>query len=226
MTTVAVKEWPILMSGPMVQALNENRKSQTRRVVTLANSSRQASPNKFPFDLDRAWRDPGFPQFHDGRKCEYLHVPFCHPEEGWEQDPRDDTVERWYCKWQPGDRLWVRETFWEYPGIISDRLLREGADTWPEVLYDADCDQDWCVQHNWVRRPSIFLRREHCRITLEITEVRVQLLTQISREDRIAEGIVSGSAVEFQKLWDSINAKRGFGWDKNPWVWAITFKRL
>jgi hypothetical protein len=78
---------------------------------------------------------------------------------------------------------------------------------------------------------------------LEITEVRVQRLQEISEEDARAEGVDSykhigkrdrngdmysteNYAYRFRELWDSINAKRGYGWDKNVWVWALTFKRI
>ena len=64
-----------------------------------------------------------------------------------------------------------------------------------------------------------------CRLTLELFCVDVQLLTQISRKDRVAEGIDSGSAVAFQKLWDGINGKT-HPWGNNPWVWALRFKRV
>jgi hypothetical protein len=96
-------------------------------------------------------------------------------------------------------------------------------------------------------RPSIYMPRRASRITLEITEVRVQRVQAITREDARAEGISeylhefigvpsteadadvwrNHTTVEnFAALWDSLNAKHGFGWDANPWVWVIEFKRL
>lgn len=233
-------ERPILFSAPMVKALLAGTKTQTRRIVTVRNSHRQASPNSWPFDLSKAWRDTSFAETYG----EYLHVPFRHPDEDWSQE----TSERWTCRWMPGERLWVRETFWTYPGIITDGLIRDGADTWPMVehggcAYDADGDQDIWRHLNWVRKPSIFMPRWASRITLEITDVRVQRLQEISREDAIAEGVqkhtdehgvndytvggnafFSGNPIDcYRNLWNSINGPGS--WDANPWVWTITFRR-
>lgn len=114
----------------------------------------------------------------------------------------------------PGDRLWVRET-WHYrggnniepsPGFVSYRA--DGEFTLPG--------------YEW--RPSIFMPRWASRILLEVTTVRVERLQEISWEDHIAEGTPIG--MTFSELWDSINAKRDYPWESNPWVWAITFKRI
>lgn len=131
----------------------------------------------------------------------------------------------------PGDRLWVRET-WANP-----------AEAQHLVLYRADYPQ--CVPAHvenvppvesirW--SPSIYMRRIHSRITLEVTEVRVQQLQDITEDDARAEGAEpewrqSTDPAQtyrggFMTLWDSINGRRGFSWDKNPWVWAITFRNI
>ena len=134
----------------------------------------------------------------------------------------------------PGDRLWVRETWttesprWdgEKPEAFMDSVLTHN----DALLYkatDKDADRIW--------RPSIFMPRWASRITLEITDVRVERLQDISEADAEAEGatpqvVLPGDAVSyvagFYWLWDSINAKRGYGWDRNPLVWVITFRRL
>jgi hypothetical protein len=121
----------------------------------------------------------------------------------------------------PGDRLWVRETFAQgvegCPGGISYRADH------------ADPKGDGPA-HPVKWRPSIFMPRAASRILLEITDVRVQRLQEISTRDIWAEGIAASPDVdpvhEWRDLWDSLNAARGFGWAANPWVWAITFRRV
>lgn len=123
----------------------------------------------------------------------------------------------------PGDRLWVREAFsiYDHP---------EG----PVCFYKADHPQDEYLK--W--RPSIHMPRWVSKILLEITDIRVERLKDISEEDAKAEGVVIGVEefkvtgtdrpykLAYSLLWDLINAKRGFGWDVNPWVWVIEFKRV
>jgi hypothetical protein len=149
-----------------------------------------------------------------------------------------------------GDRLWVRESFYAY-GLwvrqgtrwtFEDRTFQTGH----SYLYCATDPEPILVDQRgnigWHRRPSIFIPRIASRITLEITNVRVERLNDISEEDAKAEGWggylnsrIDGDEVEcagnsprtwFHKLWDNINGKRGFGWDKNPHVWVIEFKKI
>jgi hypothetical protein len=147
----------------------------------------------------------------------------------------------------PGDRLWVRETWvssyqngcWG-TAFRADMSFVQGKRAHPKGPHFHAKELGPHVR--W--RPSIFMPRWASRITLEITGVRVQRLQDISEEDAQAEGsewygvadlrpdgeLREGPSVAyragFHDLWDSINEKRGFGWDANPWVWAITFKRV
>jgi len=109
----------------------------------------------------------------------------------------------------PGDRLWVRETF-------------------KIELKD----------HTYKRQPSIFMPRWASRITLEITKIRIERLQEINDEDCCRE---TGAPLKwpgpgpepykrdmhavFSHLWDTLNAKRGYPWSSNPWVWVIEFKK-
>lgn len=205
MTTQTEK--PILMSAPMVRAILDGRKTQTRREIKL----------KPPYDHPSSW--PFVSKYKDG---------------GWVWTDFRPTVKdldilkqngngRNCPHGQPGDRLWVRETF------LNNAL--EGYD--PVYFYRADGD-DKPEGRQW--KPAIFMPRQASRITLEITQVGVERLQEISDSDAFAEGV--GSTIErnvsthfpgkfielYRELWESINGKGS--WQANPWVWVIHFKRV
>lgn len=132
---------------------------------------------------------------------------------------------------QPGDRLWVRET-WREMGSIQ---LSDGTIPKAEQLNADNRHVVYAASEPWEGpfRPSIHMPRWASRITLEVADVRVERLQNISEEDAFAEGIERGDpGVEgwgrfcYRKLWNSINEKREFGWDVNPWVWVIQFRRI
>jgi hypothetical protein len=125
---------------------------------------------------------------------------------------------------QPGDRLWVRETWCSSPdGVMYRATEHEHGMHQPD-----DCN---------IWRPSIHMPRWASRLTLSISDVRVERLQDMRAPDAIAEGIPSrgidregpniASALmylhDYKQLWDSLNAKRGYGWATNPWVWVISF---
>lgn len=135
---------------------------------------------------------------------------------------------------RPGDRLWVRETF----------VYRSKHDRY---YYQADHPVFAPYAHNgW--KPSIFMPRKACRLVLEITKVDIQQLDDITDADCMAEGIIGYAGTKrffgrkdepldedfirghprlvYLRLWDKINAKRGFGWTTNPWVWVLTYKKV
>ncbi len=207
-----MKEQPILFSGPMVRAILEGRKTQTRRVAKIKPA--------YATDTIRP----------DGKGWLVEHWPKCERE--MQNFGRVDTVECPYG--QRGDRLWVRETFAPH----DTQALREKDVS--HIYYRAD---DGAIHESdgpW--KPSIFMPRWASRITLEITAVRAQRVQDIDYKDCEAEGLFHAARAVwscpgtdeiftegyrgYKWLWDSINAERGFGWYKNPWVWAITFKRL
>lgn len=191
-----MKERGMLFSGPMVKAILEGRKTQTRRVI---------KPQPNPIEPNRWFDRQG-------------------PENYWvswdERQPAPPSKQVWIKSpyGRPGDRLWVRETWscerWENI---------DGGEGWRKetLLYRAD------EEHSGPWSPSIHMPKWATRIWLRITDVRIERIDEISSEDAIAEGIEESldPRVAFRALWDSINSRRGHGWDKNPWIWAITFER-
>lgn len=177
----------------------------------------------------------------EGRKTQTRRVI---PNDWWRCLDPDDEDDRAaaipQCPYGvPGDRLWVRETWWQIPEPTA-RQLRDGADTWPKVAYaadESDVEREENREFGWKLRPSIFMPRQFSRLTLEITSVRVERVQDISEGDASAEGVYVGAEEPratsgyygprnaYKHLWDSINAKRGHSWESNPWVWVLEFRR-
>lgn len=121
--------------------------------------------------------------------------------------------------YQPGDILYVRETFIQAAAHI--------------FWYKAD-DKLW-MSKDLLWKPSIHMPKEATRIWLKVTDVKVERLQEISGEDLIKEGInlfqsnyVRVAFDEFKNIWNSTIKKSdldSYGWDANPWVWVIEFER-
>jgi len=209
-----MKETGIIMTGNHPKLILDGTKTQTRRVL-------------------KPQPDLGLDEYE---RYSHIEVGKYHPaliDKDGEMYPgdeifgayTDDGEWGWKSPYgQVGDRLWVRETWYQ---DISGGL----------VCYKADYpigDKDWPPNNTAGKiKPSIFMPRWASRITLEITEVRVERVQGISPADCSEEGInrtgdiiVSGKDMRgrFSKLWDSLNAKCGYGWEVNPWVWVISFK--
>jgi hypothetical protein len=126
-------------------------------------------------------------------------------------------------KYQVGDILWVRETW-----TLMEPTCNEGPDFY---LYKAD--EPVCENSPWFSKwhPSIYMPKEAARIFLEVTDVRVERVNDISEEDAKSEGCdkllmtTSSAKNNFMNLWNRINERRGHGWETNPWVWVISFKK-
>jgi hypothetical protein len=219
------KEHPILFSGPMVQAILTGAKSQTRRIVqapkcATVHGRRTVHERSF---ADRDGFAPGA----------YLHWAYTGGDHG------DDVLqERVYPKWCKGDRLWVREA-WDWGTAPNDpshgmATFKAGGEPGFRMHPNAPADSNsWC--RKWRGMPSIHMPRWASRLTLEITDVRVERLQSISTADAMAEGVeprmtAAGElsyTTGFHLLWDSINGKRaGCSWADNPFVWAISFRRV
>ncbi len=203
-----MKELGILFKGEMVRALLEGSKTQTRRLVKRHHYSAE-------FD----------------RRCPAVGV-----EKAIEEFGIDGPHLR--CPYGPvGRRLWVRETWrrQSFPETITS------------VRYRSDQPEEG-DHYQWI--PSLLMPRWASRVTLEVTEVRIEGVKDISPRDAVAEGIqtqtqehgpmwflgakhpVKGTPKvfyraeqAFESLWDSINGERA-PWSSNPWVWAITFRRV
>ncbi len=157
----------------------------------------------------------------------------------------DETLK--YCPYQVGNILWVRETTcWVMLDHAPDLL--EGAKERTQFVYKANVHPDWMEyakeKYGYKWKPSIFMPKDACRLFLEVTDIRIERLTEISEEDAILEGVQKQfstlfnewrfkdyanvkddwrSAVSsFQSLWASINGINS--WDENPLVWVYSFK--
>lgn len=229
-----MKERPILFSGAMVRALLDGSKTQTRRVCKSQ-----------PYSNGHGWDGSDIMCHND-----YL------PPSAMLMDYREDgttyttsNMEGWdfCCPYgQPGDQLWVRESFMDLHGTgvehhdDSGRRQRYAfaADS-PPGSYGDEARKGYGLR--W--KPSIHMPREVSRIQLEVVSVRVERLQSISEADAKAEGCLasgwmpsysnpdnagcdeSKSAVdEYADLWESINGAGS--WAANPWVWVVEFKRV
>lgn len=221
-----MRERGILMSGPMVRALLDGRKTQTRRIVKF----RDCNDDQSLHNVWRAWNGKSH-DWQDGD--EIIRCPYG----------------------VPGDRLWVRETWGckaaDRPGVSDGRRPQPG-DSIQYAANDADAWQWRDGSLPW--RPSIHMPRWAARLTLTITDVRVQRVQDIDGDDALAEGVqipVSAPSVpllrmssrvpfalaspkhprewgrdeyarfEFLHLFYDINKRASV--DANPWVWALTF---
>jgi hypothetical protein len=193
-----MKERPILFSTEMVRALLDDRKTQTRRVIKPQPVSLPGFWNKLHYASESHWIKGAL------LNCLYGVA---------------------------GDRLWVRETWRrnEWSGRIStkDGGIKETGLVNIEYraggnLFKTPIGKTPEPSDKW--RPSIFMPRWASRITLEITDVRVERVQDITEADAVSEGLERRE--HFIRLWDKLNEKRGYSFDSNPWVWVIEFKRV
>ena len=122
----------------------------------------------------------------------------------------------------PGDRLWVKETFAVVEG--GDPLVTFCSDG-RTIMMDDRADYGFgTLPLRWT--PSIYMPRWASRLTLEVTEVRVERLQEISEVDALAEGVTHGQSARdaFASLWEKIHGEGSWGMD--PWVWVVGFKRV
>jgi hypothetical protein len=217
-----MKERPIIFRAPMVRAILDGRKTQTRRIV---------KPQPVGGSM------PGLRWDHVNGKPSWI-------------DPHGRPVKCPYGA--PGDRLWVRErarvVFGEFG--TSGYVTGIGTNNWCRVKYEADGTE--AVVEYPGRLADVAIghcipngcHREASRITLEVVGVRVERLNEISEKDAIAEGVEEGQSLgipgwksylhgnfvctwpstSFRGLWGSIYGPGS--WDANPWLWVVEFRRI
>jgi|SRR5690625_1129481 len=217
-----MSEKPILFSTEMVQAILDDRKTVTRRVIKPQPDevARESIPD-WSGDLHQVKaEDP------DGNRL----FGFCTSPDLAEGDYYG-VMKSPYG--QPGDLLYVRET-WQ----VTD-FLHPSDENYGYIYKASENGRDWEENaDSWRWEPSIFMPKAASRIWLTVTDVRVERVQDISDEDIIAEGFQHFTNADYRnfdgttyiswwkELWDSINAKRGYGWDTNPWVWVVEFEVL
>lgn len=246
-----MKERPILFSVPMVRAILDGKKTQTRRVIKQQPSGGKIFP---PNDFDR----PDHWYFRDAYYA-------C------EENDIGNYVKCPYGK--PGDRLWVREAWalgadrqgegkFFYQSTDEANVVKTEMSSGVVCLGGRNKDK---IGHLKRWRPAIHMPRHLCRIILEIADIRVEKLQSITEEDAVTEGArewaqnpdvngledkpraydnrqndwcrhsriadpntpVATSRGAFAALWESINGdKPGASWKDNPYVWVISFRRI
>jgi len=216
-----LKERPILFSGPMVRAILDGRKTQTRRIVKHRENRWECSDDGL---TGKVW--PFWPCYVYGEP-EPIEMP---------------------CPYGvAGDRLWVREAWAVVPHVTDNGPKHRAKGDGTGVTWRAD----WNANPSGFKwKPSIHMPRWASRITLEITGVRVERLDDISEADAIAEGIESrpiswlpttseyryygwiykhdqwslSPINSYESLWESINGQES--WAANPWVWVVEFQKV
>ncbi len=211
-----VKERGIIFNGEMVRAEREGRKNQTRRIV---KTPKWAAPNTMELDP----HSDGILAINEKTGC-FANIK---------------------CPYGvPGDRLWIKE-WWRIEGCATPAvnskyavILQYKADGKNGVIpTESDLDQHLALNAKTKWRPPLFMNRWASRVTLEVNAVRVERVQDITPMDCIGEGCPypdrgpdacqeSRQINWFWSLWDSINLKRGHGWDVNDYVWVVEFKRI
>jgi len=204
-------------------------KWQTRRVV-------KPQPPEEATDVF-TWfageRKPGFSYAPEG--C-WIDMP--PTEEDWPDDEPIPPKRGFFkaCPYGvPGDGLWLRETWrhFEHDAVSGSSHIHYRADGSGTIV---PAPKNWASRSGLQWRPSIHMPRWASREDLLVKEIRVERVQDITPKDVLAEGITKRqrsaafpwhvyAQEDFASVWDSINVKRGFGWQVNPWVWVVTFMR-
>jgi len=226
-------EHPILFTRPMVRVILDGQKTQTRRVI------------QFPLNLVHSSYENQERLLGDWPLSDILTFANGILEFEFQTDVDDSMFGTVKCPYgSPGDLLWVRETVRAEEtcdGLDVVRYISD--DSFRPIDNTSEAASDWLNLYSYrsgrgLVVPSIHMPRWASRLTLRVTYVRVERVQDISVEDAFAEGALCAdidyvgdmtfdmSKIAFGLLWDSINAKRGYSWNSNPWVWAVSFERV
>ena len=231
-----MEERPIIFSALLIPGLLDGSKTQTRRVIKPQPSCDCINPNWHGQIIDwKGWKYEG----REGWFC-YRCGSGLHAYDEWSSHGI-------ICPYgQVGDRLWCKETWaiarctvGEYVDVMykadqgMGRLQLKTVPWFEGLKLPKDCD----IWHS-----GRFMPRWASRILLEITEVRVERLQEITDADAIASGAsvfplltgvtlsgapgLASARYAYLQFWDSLNAKRGYPWSMNPWPWVLAFRRV
>ncbi len=204
-----MRERPILFSAPMVRAILEGRKTQTRRIAKGQALDWLQQAQFTPEDValpENALCPHGFA----GDRLWLRETFFA------------------YGRWETRHNARKGRKEWRFVDMTleCDRAYRYAADN-PDAPVTSPRNDG--VLPAWWKRPAIHMPRAASRITLEIAGVRVERLQEISNDDAFDEGCPSDAPFPidwYRELWNGLNAARGFAWDANPWVWVVEFRSV
>lgn len=220
---------PILFSIPMVQAILDGRKTMTRRVAKELGGVDMLNCRYVDGDI----QEPiGYPGGHMSVTRRSRIQP---GDTLWVRETVREFSGMYYV-WQGGAYIPGFDfSGWNYRA--DDAHLRSDDGEWSEMLILSDDSRNDVNYAKWL--PSIHMPKAAARIFLRVTDVRAERVQEISHKDALLEGIEEchgyNPALEetcdcvllkFSQLWDSLYAEQGYGWDKNPWVWVISFERI
>jgi hypothetical protein len=190
------RERPIIFDAESIGAIRAGGKTQTRRVVSLPKAAEDGDPVRIERWI--AGEEPHLELRGGGR----LASPYG----------------------RRGDRLWVKET--HLIRTAGEGAGREGEDddAHLDVLYREATPVEQRSRVRW--RTPLFMPRWAARLILDVVEVRAERLQALTAEDAVAEGMHDRrtARTDFSARWDGLNAKRGFPWADDPWVWVLTFR--
>jgi hypothetical protein len=237
----SMNEKPILFSSPMIRALLGGRKTQTRRILN------EQPKNGWEFESP-----PVFGRITSKHPKRGRYGVFIRSGVGTDF-PVIDLIPCPYG--QPGDQLWVRETFYAFGRWETRFNPKKGRDEWHFIdltlesgktyLYQSGDSQpqpmggkrnSGGVTPTWWKRPAIFMPRRASRINLEVSHIRTERLQEISDADAMAEGVLAGDW-EYVDGEGTETAKESYeclwdsinetdAWSTNPWVWVIEFEQV